>query len=182
MIPIGYMYKTVSPKPAWLETDQVIDIFSVSSCISKDFASWINYWKHNGYWFFDDPAIIESLAQEYSISLEGMTLFFYKAFEKQWDDNLQEWVAFEPEKSFQTNVRVPVDSKIEGYDIVSFYSQTSAECSPLSCNHMAEEISVNPHCLLPSLAEAKQLIESGTLKDCEPGPYRVFEVHTVIKA
>jgi hypothetical protein len=44
---------------------------------------------------------------------------------------------------------------------------------------MAQEIKVNRHCLLASFSEAKDLLENGKFKDCEPGPYRIFEVHTV---
>lgn len=50
MIPIGYMAKHVVKKPDWLQTNQVEDIYSVSNCISDDFADYINYWQHNGYW------------------------------------------------------------------------------------------------------------------------------------
>ncbi len=50
MIPVGYMAKRVSKKPDWLQAAQVIDIYSVSGCVSEDFADYIDYWKHNGYW------------------------------------------------------------------------------------------------------------------------------------
>ena len=70
------MYKTISDKPDWLRTEQVTDIYSVSGCVSEDFDDWINYWKHNGYWFFDSPGIIENLSRIHGINLEGMRLFF----------------------------------------------------------------------------------------------------------
>nr|BAF45157.1 hypothetical protein [uncultured bacterium] len=179
MIPVGYMYKSVSNRPDWLKTDGVKNIYSVSGCVSEDFEDWVNYWKHNGYWFFDSPQIIKDLALGHNLSLKGMKLFYYLAYEKQWDDANHEWIAYEPEESFLTNVAAPSESVVEGYDIVSFSSQTSAECSPLSCNHMSEEIMVNSHCLLLSFQEAKKLIEANTFHDCEPGPYRIFEVHSV---
>lgn len=53
MIPAGYMAKRVVRKPDWLTTNRVEDIYSVSGCISKDFADYITFWKHNGYWLFD---------------------------------------------------------------------------------------------------------------------------------
>lgn len=173
------MYKLVASKPDWLKTDQVIDIYSVSNCISEDFDDWINYWKHNGYWFFDTPEIIESLANESAIDLANMQLFFYQVYDFQWDDETGEWEDFGPERSFQTNVRIPKVSMLEGYDVTTFTAQTCAECSPLSCNHMAAEIKVNSHCLLDSFEEAKRLIESGKLHQCEPGPYRIFGVYRV---
>lgn len=51
MIPVGYMAKRVPMKPDWLKATDVVDIYSVSSCIAEDFADYIEYWKHNGYWF-----------------------------------------------------------------------------------------------------------------------------------
>ena len=40
MLPVGYMYKRVSPKPDWLKTDVVEDIYSLSGCVSEDFYGW----------------------------------------------------------------------------------------------------------------------------------------------
>jgi hypothetical protein len=182
MIPVGYMYKLVVSKPDWLKTDQVKEIYSVSGCVSKDFDGWINYWKHNGYWFFDSPKIIKEIAKENDIDLSGMKLFFYRVYENQWNDEAGEWEDFKPEESFETNVELPKSSTLHGFDITTFTAQTSAECSPLSCNHMAEELEASPNCLLSSFEEAKQLIESGAFNQCEPGPYRIFEVYSVENA
>lgn len=176
-MPVGYMYKKICRSPKWLKSAQVTDIYSVSPCISEDFADWINYWKHNGYWFFDSPEVMKQLAKDNDLSLEGMCLFFYLAYEKQWDEEARGWVHYFPEKSLPTNVVPPIDSRMEGYDIVSFCCQTSAEYSPLSCNYMAEKVDVNEHCLVRTFEDAQHLAE--TFKDCEPGPYRIFEVHTV---
>lgn len=55
MLPAGYMSKRVVRKPGWLKANGVDDIYSVSGCVSKDFADYITSWKHNGYWFFDSP-------------------------------------------------------------------------------------------------------------------------------
>jgi hypothetical protein len=72
----------VAPKPEFLKALQVVDIFSVSACISEDFADYrIQYWKHNGYWLFDSPEIIRKLATERAIPLDGTSLFFYEAYE-----------------------------------------------------------------------------------------------------
>ncbi|MCP4121603.1 MAG: hypothetical protein GY751_07600 [Bacteroidetes bacterium] len=182
MIPVGYMYKEVCKKPEWLKTESVKDVYSVSGCVSEDFDDWVNEWKHNGYWLFDSPKAMEAIAKEKDIDLSKMKLFFYKASEQQWDEDDQEWESYQPEESFKTEVTTPNKSKLEGYDVVSFYANTSCECSPLSCNHLAESIKVNEHCLLKTYEEAIDLINSGELKDCEPGPYRIFEVHSVILA
>jgi hypothetical protein len=49
MIPTGYMAKRVVSKPDWLNANGVEDIYSVSRCLSKGFADYITFWKHNGY-------------------------------------------------------------------------------------------------------------------------------------
>ncbi len=174
------MFKTVAEAPNWLKTTDVQDIYSVSGCISEDFDDWVDEWKHNGYWLFDSPEIMESIANSKNISLKDMKLFFYRASEIEWDVDNAKWEKYQPEDSFNTNIKLPIASKLEGFDIVSFSQHNSCECSPLSCNSLAEEIKVNNHCLLPSYEKAKALIELGELKGCEPGPYRIFEVYSVI--
>ena len=62
LIPAGYMAKRVATRPEWLEVPSVDDIYSVSRCVSRDFADYINYWKHNGYWLFDSIDVIRRLA------------------------------------------------------------------------------------------------------------------------
>src|SRR4051812_9508347 len=42
MLAAGYMAKRVSDSPEWLAAEQVVDIYSVSGCISKDFANFYN--------------------------------------------------------------------------------------------------------------------------------------------
>lgn len=182
MIPVGYMYKDVSEKPDWLKTDTIECIYSVSSCVSEDFDDWINEWKHNGYWLFDSPEIMESIAKEKRIELTKMKLFFYKASEQQWDEDKQVWEDYDPELSFKTEVKLPKVSMLEGFDVVSFSANTSYECSPLSCNHLSETINTNKYCLFNTYEEATRLIHSGELRDCEPGPYRIFEVRSVVLA
>ena len=179
MIPVGYMVKKVSSRPEWIKNNTVLNIYSVSGCISVDFSDYINYWKHNGYWFFDSAEVIESLAIAEDMDLRGTTLFYYEVYEKQYDEDEKEWQKFEPEHSFDTHVIEPETKNLEGFDVVSFYAGTSAECSPLSCNHMAQEIKVNHQCLLETFEEAKAYLEKGFFKDCEPGPYRIFAIYTV---
>ena len=58
MTPIGYMYKTVMARPDWLKAPGVVDIRSLSGCMSTDFADYIIYLIHKGYWLFDAPRII----------------------------------------------------------------------------------------------------------------------------
>ena len=179
MKPLGYLYKTVAQKPDWIKTKSVYDIYSLSACVSKDFAEYINYWKHNGYWLFNSPNIIEEIAKNESIDLSRCMLFYYEGYELEYNEDLKEWLQYESEPSFITAVELPHEMNLQGFDITSFSVHTSPECSPLSCNSLAEEINVNQHCLLPSFEEAKSLLESGKFENSEPGPYRVIAVYTV---
>jgi len=117
----------------------------------------------------------------YSIGPEGWTLFYYEAYEKEFDEEKREWLPFYPEQSFSTDVVVPKNKYLEGYDVVSFSSGTFPECSPLSCNRMSETIPVNNHCLLSSFEEGKKHLENGLFDGihCEAGPYRIFAVYSV---
>ena len=177
MVPAGYMAKRVVTRPDWLNADRVSSIYSVSSCISDNFADYIAYWKHNGYWLFDSPETISEIVRENEIDITGTLLFFYEVYERQFDSG--GWMTFEPDPAFNTNVRVPDDRSFEGYDVVTFSAETSPECSPLSCNSLAAEVDTNARCLLPSFEQARTLLENGGLTNSEPGPYRIFAVYSV---
>ena len=177
MVPAGYMAKRIVARPDWLPVQRVSSIYSVSGCIAENFADYINFWKHNGYWLFNSPDVIIEVARENNIDLAETMLFFYEVYELQF--NSGEWTPFEPEPSFGTNVSLPEAKVLEGYDVVTFYVQTSPECSPLSCNSLATEVETNTRCLLLSFEQARALLENGTFNDSEPGPYRVFAVYSV---
>jgi hypothetical protein len=177
MIPVGYMAKRVSKRPGWLQATHVTDIYSVSGCVSEDFADYINYWKHNGYWLFDSPEVIRGVARENSVELEGTSLFYYEAYEKEF--NGEGWNAYAPEPTLPTNVITPSTKQLEGFDVVTFYARNRPECSPLSCNSLANELSTNAHCLFSSFDEAAVNINNGAFNRSEPGPYRVFSVYSL---
>ena len=177
MIPVGYMAKRVAPRPDWLQVPGVRDIYSVSSCISPDFLDYIQFWRHNGYWLFDHPQIIKDLAQENRVDLAELTFFYYQAYEKEFDEEQRQWLSFKP-SDLPTNIVPPARKELHGYDVVTFDGGTNPGCSPLSCNHLAGEIETNSHCLLESLEEAKQSLESGKFDHSEPGPFRIFAVYT----
>jgi hypothetical protein len=145
--------------------------------VSSDFAEYINFWKHNGYWLFDSAEVIVDLARGNSIDLAGTLLFFYEVFEQQYHAGT--WTPFTPEPTFRTVVTPPETRQLEGFDVVTFSSQTSPECSPLSCNGLAANVPTNTHCLLESFEDARRLIENGTFDDSEPGPHRIFAVYSV---
>lgn len=177
MLPAGYMAKRVVARPDWLPAERVSSIYSVSGCISENFADYINFWKHNGYWLFNSPDAITEVAIQNTIDLSGTVLFFYEVYEQHFDSG--EWMRFEPEPAFATKVSVPEAGVLEGYDVVTFSQQTSPECSPLSCNHLASHIETNSRCLLESCEQARKLLEDGAFNHSEPGPYRIFGVYSV---
>ncbi len=63
-----------------------------------------------------------------------------------------------------------------GTDVVSRTAETTFACSPLSCNHVGERVSVNRHCLLSDLEIAFSLAEEFSRGGVEPGPYVIVEV------
>jgi hypothetical protein len=177
MIPVGYMAKYVGRRPDWLQAPQVVDIYSVSSCGARDFADYIKFWKHNGYWFFDSPDIIRRVAAENAIPLEGTSVFYYEVYEMEFDG--EAWQPFSPEPSFPTQVVPPRTKQLEGFDVVNFTARTSPECSGLCCSSLAEHLPVNAHCLFASFENAKTSVDDGEFDESEPGPYRIFSVYSV---
>ena len=123
------------------------------------------------------PALIQIVAQQESVSLGGTSLFFHEVYEEEFDGT--EWHPYAPEASFPTNLVIPADKKLEGFDVVTFFAESSPECSPLSCNGLAAKLSTNVHCLFASFEEAKAHVASGAFNDSEPGPYRIFSIYSV---
>ena len=179
MISAGYMLKHVARRPGWLNAPNVDDVYSLSGHVSQNFADYIRFWKHNGYWLFDSPAVMKEIARDNTIDLAGAALFYYEVFEEEFDEDAKAWRAFAPEASLPTNVEQPKSAQLQGYDVATFWARTSPECSPLSCNGLAQNLPVNRHCLFASLDEACQALRDGNFDKSEPGPFRIFAVYTV---
>ncbi len=178
MIPLGYMLKTIaSPAPEWIGAPYIGAVHSVSNCVSPDFGDYVPLWQHNGWWLFDTPDKARSAAASVG-KLDALSLFYYEAFHRQFDDASASWRAFEPD-DFHTRVVPPTASALSGFDVVTFSAGTSPECSPLSCNALASSVQVNQLCLFDSLEEACVALESEAFHDTEPGPYRIIAVYTV---
>jgi len=178
MVELGYMAKNIVSRPDWLAVPIVQDVVAVSNCVSTDFCDYINYWQHNGYWFFDSPKTIRRIATENNIDLSGSTLLYYRGYEKQFDAARNTWSAYLSDPDITTKVSAPKVAQLIGYDIVCYSMQNSPECSPLSCNHVARHVRVNPHCLIETLDSAIECLENGIFNSVEPGPFRIIAVHT----
>ncbi|MBX9689750.1 MAG: hypothetical protein K2X27_23780 [Candidatus Obscuribacterales bacterium] len=179
MIPVGYMLKTVVRSPSWIGVESVVDIYSVSACVAHNFTDYIHFWKHNGYWLFDSPQIIRELAEAENIDVSEMTMFYYEAYETEYDDTSKQWLAFSPDHSFATLIVESENKRLEGYDVCTFSFRNSPECSPLSCNSLATEMPVNEHCLFKTFEDAKSALENGKFINSEPGPFRIIAVYKV---
>jgi len=177
MIPMGYMLKKVVASPEWLGVASVESIHAVSGCVSENFLDYITLWKHNDWWLFDNPSILRSIAADHQLDLDALTLFYYEAFENEYVATAGVWRPIEPDGP--TNVDLPPTKSLSGYDVVTFWLQTSPECSPLSCNSLAREMIVNRFCLFDDFATAFDSLEQGKFNNSEPSPYRIFAVYTV---
>lgn len=179
MIDLGYMAKRIALRPDWLNALCVRDVYAVCNCVSSDFCDYINFWKHNDYWFFDTPALIRSISIENGIDLSGTALLFYRGYPQQFDAKADSWIDFAAESAFSPNVAPPSDELFLGFDVVTYSMQSSPECSPLSCNSLATELQVNEHCLIRSLDYAIECLENGAFANSEPGPYRIIAVNSI---
>jgi hypothetical protein len=105
MVPVGYMAKRVRKRSDRFQAPHVVAVFSVSDCNCENFTDYIPYWKHNGYWLFDSQEVIRTVARENSILLAGTSLFYYEAYEKDFDG--ERWTPWSPEPSFRTDLLAP---------------------------------------------------------------------------
>lgn len=177
MIPLGYMAKRIpKERPDWLQAPEVVDVYSVSDCVNDSLVEYSNDWKHNGFWMFDSPADIQTAAVANEIDLHGSMLFFYEAYESEFDG--PDRLPILPDAMFETQVLVPLTKYLQGFDVVTFCDGPNSH-SPLSCNGIAADVKTNQHCLFTSLDEAVAAVESDAFDQCEPGPYRIYSVYSV---
>jgi hypothetical protein len=72
----GYFPKRVVPRPSFLDdAPSVVDICSVSHCISPAPRDWVGHWLHNELAFFDNPDLA---GQVVAPAEEGFIVFGYR--------------------------------------------------------------------------------------------------------
>jgi hypothetical protein len=165
----GYFPKKVVPRPDWLEVPSVVEICSVSECMSPGPSDWIDQWKHNTEtWLFDTVEAAASVLP--AGERDAFTIFGYRF----WDGEANEGDV-RPLPSFASPPGPEPEFESLGFDAVGHWG-TGFNCSPLSCNHGASKLETNEHCLFKTAEAAiagAKLFSSG---GWEPGPYWVVEV------
>lgn len=165
----GYFPKRILPRPDWLAAPAVREIWSVSHCMSKAPEGWIDHWKHNAQWLYDTVALAESVVppgERDAFSIVGYRVaatMFDEGDEVPLDEAIQPLPG--PEVGFESL----------GFDAVGRL-QTTFACSPLSCNHAADKLATNEHCLFRTVQEAMPAAREFSRGGWEPGPYWIVEV------
>ena len=166
---IGYFPK-ITTLPANWRAPGVSEICSVSNCLSKPPAGWIEHWKHNDWGFFRSVADARSVV---TAAHNAFVVFAYRLLPRVFVKGRAKACAV-PELPLEA---IPPNFTSLGFDVVSKSITHFFECSPLSCNYMAAEVSaVNQYCLVNTLHEAVELARRFSIEEPEPGPYHVIEV------
>jgi hypothetical protein len=169
----GYFPKHIVSRPEWLDCASVVDVCSMSRCVSPGpNHDWIYHWIHNWLGLFNTP-------EDGRIVLTPvdppMRMFAYRVSTVRFVDGRPEaW----PWPDDAWPVPLPDDYISLGFDAVHKYMDSilGFECSPLSCNSMANEWPVNQHCLLDDFDTAVKAAEQFSIDQPEPGMYYVAEV------
>ena len=168
--PIGFLPKDTTIPTGWSQAaGGVTEICSVSDCVNSSPLGWIDKWLHNDLGFFNSVAAARSVIVE---GPQRFTVFAFRLLDLRFVRGKREPVVF----SRLPVEPIPPDFVPLGFDIVSKTISSQFECSPLSCNGMANEVPVNTYCLVRTLDEAIAVAERFSLEEPEPGPYHVLEV------
>jgi hypothetical protein len=169
----GYFARRVMPKPHSLSAAAVREICSVSECMSPGADGWIRRWRHNGLGWFN------SVADAVGVIPDGQhahyRLFAYRIHPEVFRAGRR--LSFAPPADVKPEP-MPDGFQRLGFDSASKSSELTLclECSPLSCNEMAMEMSANAHCLFETLGEAIAGAQRFAVEQPEPGDYFVVEV------
>jgi hypothetical protein len=136
-------------------------------------------WRHNCWWLFDDPTTILEIGKEHGLDLSSLSLFYYEMFENEYDADIGDWKPIEPGNDFFTAVKTPGTKRFSGFDVVTYSLGNAPECSPLSCNMLTQELTVNQFCLFDEFDRAYSAVDRRVFNDSEPGPYRIIAVYAI---
>ena len=174
---VGFLARRVAPRPSdFLARAPIDDVCSVSECISPGAPDRIQRWAHNAASFYDTEALAWSVVPD--AERDTYMLFAYRALSIRFVDGdgepwspRDEWPGLPAEPDLSAYQRI-------GYDVVGCSGGAAFDCSPLSCNGVANEHPVNAHCLVDDVDVAMELGRAFTREGAgvEPGPYHVVEV------
>lgn len=180
---VGYDVKVPwRPDTAWdpQQKTGVVEVCSVSDCLSSRPPDWVQHWTHNRAWRYSTPeqalATIPSEGEKYD-------LFPYWVGLRTFIDGA--WKDLDPEDLFGADLPAlpggdgPDECDMLGFDVVCWEQGRDLGCSPLSCNLLARDFAVNSYCLVPDMERALQLVQAFTTEHCEPGPYVAVRVARV---
>ncbi len=181
---LGYQAKEKTPKPDWLDVENVDEIASMSTCIAR---APDQIWTDNVFimmGYYETPELARKSITDnasYTINAYRVSLFVADAgnFHRMTELEMIGFGKSPLPGTIEQGVRpVPIPSDFEflGYDAVSDSGGCNLGCSPLSCNHMAEEIPVNRYCLIDRLEDAIAAARRFSIEQPEPGSYYVVEV------
>jgi hypothetical protein len=166
---VGYFLKGTSvPSGDWWPSS-VVEVCSVSDCLNPVPWGWIDKWLHNDFGFFNSSNDARTIFGE---PPQGYRLFGYRLLPMRFDEECRESFTI-PQLSVE-----PLSDRFVslGFDVTNKSDSIYFECSPLSCNGMANEVPVNRFCLLDTLPEAESFAERCAREQPEPGQYFVVEV------
>lgn len=171
LVLIGYFPKRYLARPDWLAGEHIREVCSVSECMASGPEGWLEKWVHNDMWAYNSVHDAWSVALE-EAEADAWRMYAYKLFPLEFSG----W-----ERRPLTIPHLPVeplppDFFSLGFDVVSRSQGAMFECSPLSCNRLADEVAVNQYCLASTLEQAVAVAGEFAREEPEPGPYVVLEV------
>ncbi|MEN6495697.1 MAG: hypothetical protein ABFD16_15560 [Thermoguttaceae bacterium] len=173
---IGYFPKKTMGRNEWFGNAPVVEVGSVSDCMSEAPEDWIGQWKHNAWGLYDTEDVAWGIVQDDPAAYD---MYAYKLFPCVFDGGAGRTMPVETTATAQL-----VDYDFLGYDPVSREEAYTIEFghSPLSCNRGFEQYPVNRFCLLDGLEDswriAAEIAEAAKERGAwEPGPYFLCEVY-----
>jgi hypothetical protein len=163
MLLIGYLLKRTTVPGGWSIASLVSELCSVSTCLAPAPEDWVKHFSYNDLGFFktcaDALSVLPRQASDFS-------LFAYRLLPLRFSED-----RVEPFEIVAEGVEPLAASFVSlGFDVINRTVPPFFECSPLSCNGMADEVPVNRFCLLATLDEAIAFAQRCAREEPEPGP------------
>lgn len=172
---IGYFPKHTAIRPKGIRAPDVVEICSVSFCISETAEGMVDLWKHNNYFMYDSPEQVLCVLKILHKRITKYDIYAYKLY----PIIVKNGTVAPKDVVLGSEVVVLSDHyEFLGYDAVN-REDPNGEFghSPLSCNKAAETMRTNKYCLFTSLDEAMSGAKLFSMGRAEPGPYYIVEVY-----